>query len=85
MKNNTTQARGVSFKDAAEQAMEDAYNKLSDHGRLPVNARQILYAALPRIKEMTGELLKHGELLKYVGRHQSLREISEGREDGEED
>ena len=53
-----TQTRGVSFKDAAAQIMEDAYNKVSDNGRLPANARQIMYAARPYIQEKTGKPLK---------------------------
>jgi hypothetical protein len=53
-----TQKRGVSFKDAAEQIMEEAYNKVSDNGRLPANARQVMYAARPYIQEKTGKPLQ---------------------------
>jgi hypothetical protein len=38
--------------------MEEAYNKVSDNGRLPANARQIMYAARPYIQEKTGKPLK---------------------------
>jgi hypothetical protein len=53
-----TQERGVSFKDAAEEIMEEAYNKVSNNGRLPANARQLMYAARPHIQEVTGKPLK---------------------------
>ena len=53
-----TQTRGVSFKEAAEQIMEEAYNKVSDNGALPANARQIMYVARPYIQEKTRKPLK---------------------------
>ena len=37
--------------------MHEAYNKASDSGRYPANARQIMYAARPAIQERTGEML----------------------------
>jgi len=46
--------RGVSIKDAAYEAMSDAYLKASANGTLPANARQIMYAARPHILERTG-------------------------------
>jgi hypothetical protein len=49
-----TKERGVSFKEAAAEIMEKAYNKVSGNGRLPANARQIMYAARPHILERTG-------------------------------
>jgi hypothetical protein len=52
------QKRGVSFKDAAEQIMEEAHNKVSDNGELPAKARQVMYAARPYIQEKTGKPLK---------------------------
>lgn len=48
-------SRQLSVKDAAYQVMENAYNYVSDNGRLPANARQIMYAARPMIIELTGK------------------------------
>lgn len=44
-----TKTNGMSIKDAAWQVMEEAYLKASSNGRLPANARQIMYAARPKI------------------------------------
>jgi hypothetical protein len=44
-----TKPRVVSIKDAAYAVMETAYLKASSQGRLPANARQIMYAARPYI------------------------------------
>jgi hypothetical protein len=44
--------RKVSVKDAAWEVMEEAYLKASDHGQLPANARQIMYAARPLILKL---------------------------------
>ncbi|MFH1743229.1 MAG: DUF2399 domain-containing protein [bacterium] len=44
----------VTVKDAAYHVMEEAYRKASSDGRYPANARQIMYAARPRIIELTG-------------------------------
>jgi hypothetical protein len=52
-----TRERGVSFKDAAAEIMREAYLKVSGNGRLPANARQIMYAARPHIQERTGRKL----------------------------
>jgi hypothetical protein len=52
-----TRERGVSFKDAAAEIMREAYLKVSGNGRLPANARQIMYAARPHIQERTGRQL----------------------------
>jgi DNA topoisomerase VI subunit B len=46
-------ARKVSIKRAAYQVMPEAYRHTSDGGRLPANARQIMYAARPRVQELT--------------------------------
>jgi hypothetical protein len=46
--------RQMSIKDAAWQAMTDAYLAASDGGKLPANARQIMYAARPTILKLTG-------------------------------
>jgi len=45
---------GMSIKEAAWVAMEAAYLKASDGGKLPANARQIMYAARPDILSVTG-------------------------------
>ena len=47
--------RVVTVKEAAWQVMEAAYLKASDQGRLPANARQIMYAARKWIIELTGK------------------------------
>jgi hypothetical protein len=47
----------MSIVDAAYEVMEEAYLKASDNGggpRLPAKARQIMYAARPKILEPTG-------------------------------
>ena len=44
----------MSIKDAAWQVMADAYHTASGGGRLPANARQMMYAARKRILELTG-------------------------------
>jgi hypothetical protein len=44
----------VQIKEAAWQVMEEAYLSASDNGRLPANARQIMYAARPYILKATG-------------------------------
>ena len=48
-------SRGISIKDAAFEAMEQAYLKASAGNTLPANARQIMYAARPHILERTGQ------------------------------
>ena len=53
-----TQARGVSFKEAAAEIMERAYMQVSGGGALPANARQIMYAARGHIQKVTGRKLK---------------------------
>jgi hypothetical protein len=45
---------GMSIKDAAWHVMADAYHTASGGGRLPANARQVMYAARKRILELTG-------------------------------
>jgi len=42
-------------KEAAWVVMEQAYMKASDNGRLPANARQIMYGARPEIIDLTGK------------------------------
>ena len=53
-----TQARGVSFKEAAAEIMERAYMQVSGGGALPANARQIMYAARGHIQKVTGRKLE---------------------------
>ncbi len=48
-----TAARGLSQKDAAAQVMEEAYMAASTNGTLPANARQVMYAARPKIEALT--------------------------------
>jgi hypothetical protein len=45
----------LSIKEAAYQAMEEAYQVASGNGEYPANARQIMYAARPKILELTGK------------------------------
>ena len=46
---------GMSIKDAAWLGMADAYRTASGGGRLPANARQVMYAARKGILELTGK------------------------------
>jgi hypothetical protein len=52
-----TRERGVSFKEAAAEIMEEAYLKASGNGQYPANARQLMYAARPHIQKVTGKKL----------------------------
>lgn len=52
-RDSLAQARKVSIKDAAWRVMRSAYLKASASGKLPANARQIMYAARPDILRMT--------------------------------
>jgi hypothetical protein len=52
-----TRERSTSMKEAAAQIMERAYLKVSGDGKLPANARQIMYAARPHIQRVTGRQL----------------------------
>jgi hypothetical protein len=47
--------RSMSLRDAAFEVMEEAYLAASDNGRLPVKARQVMYAARPKILKLTGK------------------------------
>jgi hypothetical protein len=47
--------RGISIVDAAWITMPSAYMKASDNGKLPANARQIMYAARRDILRLTGK------------------------------
>jgi DNA topoisomerase 6 subunit A-like protein len=46
--------RRVTIKDAAWEVMDEAYLKASGDGKLPAKARQIMYAARPKILAFTG-------------------------------
>src|SRR5262245_31252892 len=48
------QSTVLSAKDAASQVMEQAYLEASAQGTLPANARQVMYAARPKVMELTG-------------------------------
>jgi hypothetical protein len=48
-----TRTRRVTIKDAASAVMEAAYLKVSDNGKLPALARQMMYAARPAILART--------------------------------
>ena len=48
-----TAARGLSQKEAAAQVMEAAYMAASANGTLPATARQVMYAARPKIEALT--------------------------------
>jgi hypothetical protein len=45
------------IRDAAWEVMEAAYRQVSGNGTLPAPARQLMYAARPKIQELTGEAL----------------------------
>jgi hypothetical protein len=49
-----TTRRGPTIAEAAYRVMEQAYRKASGEGRYYANARQIMYAARPKVLEITG-------------------------------
>jgi hypothetical protein len=51
--NRMVRSDRFTIREAAWVAMEDAYMKASDNGRLPTRPRQIMYAARPEILELT--------------------------------
>src|SRR5258708_9097739 len=53
-----TRERGVQFKEAAAEIMEQAFRNASGNGTLPANARQIMYAARGHIQKRTGKQLQ---------------------------
>jgi hypothetical protein len=65
----------TTIREAAFDVMEEAYLAASDGGALPVKPRQIMYAARPKILEMTGELELSGSyfsqtlLVDYMWEH----------------
>ena len=54
-----TEVRGMYLIEAANEIMEECYNKASDNGRLPATARQIFYVARPLIEERTDKPLTY--------------------------
>jgi hypothetical protein len=44
----------MTVRDAAFRVMRQAYLQTSDHGRLPANARQIMYVARPLVQDLLG-------------------------------
>jgi hypothetical protein len=61
-----TKKVGMSIKDAAWQVMEEAYVKASSNGTLPANARQIMYAARPKIQELTERPLEDSYFTQHL-------------------
>src|SRR4030095_11005402 len=49
--------RRITIKEAAYRVMESAYLKASSNGKLPAEARQVMYAARGDIQELTGKQL----------------------------
>jgi hypothetical protein len=49
-------AGSMTITEAARLVMVDAYNIVSDNGRLPANARQIFYVCRPLIMKLTGRV-----------------------------
>jgi hypothetical protein len=49
------QDKPMNFRAAAWSVMKAAYAKVSNNGKLPANARQIMYAARPEILRLTGQ------------------------------
>jgi len=44
----------MTIKDAVHAVLSEAYDKVSDGGRYPANARQLMYACRPAVQELTG-------------------------------
>lgn len=55
-----------SQKRAAYKIMEKAYNKVSSNGKLPAQARQIMYAARPHMLQVTGKESINGEYFRTL-------------------
>src|SRR5690349_1587903 len=53
-----TREKGISIKEAAAQIIEAAFLQASGGGRLPANARQVMYAARGHIQKVTGRQLE---------------------------
>jgi hypothetical protein len=61
-----TRERGIKFKEAAEEIMEEAYNKASGNGQYTALARQIMYAARPYIQQKTGKPLQSAYFTQHL-------------------
>jgi hypothetical protein len=61
-----TRKRSIKFKEAAEEIMEEAYNKASGNGRYTALARQIMYAARPHIQQKTGKPLQSAYFTQHL-------------------
>jgi hypothetical protein len=69
-----TEVRGKFLTEAANEVMEECYNKASDSGRLPATARQIFYVARPLVEEQTEKPLVYSYfsqtlLPDYINKH----------------
>jgi hypothetical protein len=53
------EVRGMFFKEAAEEVMEECYMKASGNNTLPAQARQVFYVARPLIEERTDKPLRY--------------------------
>lgn len=53
---NRMKPRKASVKEAAYRLMRECYLLASDNGKLPANARQIMYVARPLIIELSGKI-----------------------------
>jgi hypothetical protein len=70
--------RPVTIKKAAYYFLPEAYVKASGDGKLPVKARQLMYAARPKILDVTGRDTLNDEyftqtlLPNFIGEHQRI-------------
>jgi hypothetical protein len=53
------EVRGKFLTEAADEVMEDCYNKASGNGSLPALARQIYYVARPLVEDLTDKPLRY--------------------------
>jgi DNA topoisomerase VI subunit B len=65
----------VTAKQAASAVMRDAYLKASDNGQLPAKPRQIMYAARPKILEMTGKDAHFAAFCRNLDAHFPIRAL----------
>jgi hypothetical protein len=61
-----TRERSIKFKEAAEEIMEEAYNKASGNGQYTALARQVMYAARPHIQKKTGKPLQSAYFTQHL-------------------
>jgi len=62
-------SKPMSMKEAAYSVMEQAYLKASDGGRLPANARQVMYAGRPLILQLIGQDSPCKHFSRYFTQH----------------